>query len=244
MKSRRRSIDFEIAPVKPRSNPGAMMTKEWRAVDDYIAERLIAPAERQAATLEANERAGLPPIDVSAPQGKLLHLLTCAIGARRILEIGTLGGFSTIWFARALAPGGKVVTIEFDPRHADVARANVAGAGVADRVDLRVGAALDVLPQLESEGGAPFDLSFIDADKANNAAYFGWALKLSRPGALIIVDNVVREGRVADAATQEDGGLGARRLFDAVAAEPRVTATAIQTVGSKGWDGFLIAHVK
>lgn len=217
---------------------------EWRAVDDYIAGRLIAPAERQQATLEANKEAGLPPIDVSAPQGKLLHLLASAIGARRVLEIGTLGGFSTIWLARALAAGGRVVTVEFDPRHAEVARANVAHAGVADRVDLRLGAALDVLPKIESEGGAPFDLSFIDADKANNAAYFNWALKLSRPGALIVVDNVVRDGAVADAATQEDGALGARRLFDAVAAEPRVTATAVQTVGSKGWDGFLIALVK
>lgn len=217
---------------------------DWRAVDDYIAGRLIPPAERQDATLEANKRAGLPPIDVSAPQGKLLHLLASAIRAQRILEIGALGGFSTIWLARALTAGGTVVTVEFDPRHAEVARANVAHAGVADRVDLRVGAALDVLPKIESEGGAPFDLSFIDADKANNAAYFHWALKLSRPGALIIVDNVVRDGSVADPNARDDGGRGARKLFDAVAAEPRVTATAIQTVGSKGWDGFLIARVE
>ncbi|HEY8161751.1 MAG TPA: O-methyltransferase [Methylocystis sp.] len=220
------------------------MANEWRAVDDYIAQRLIVPAENQGATVEANRRAGLPAIDVSAPQGKMLHLLALAIGARRVLEIGTLGGYSTIWLARSLPEGGQVVTIEFDPRHADVARQNIAREGVSAKVDLRVGAALDVLPKIEAEGGAPFDLSFIDADKANNAAYFGWALDLSRPGSLIIVDNVVREGAVADPNTQDDGGLGARRLFDAVAAEPRVSATAIQTVGSKGWDGFLIALVR
>jgi len=220
------------------------MNDQWGVVDEYVAAHLIAPAENQSETIAVNMREKLPPIDVSAPQGKLLHLLARAIGARRVLEIGTLGGFSTIWFARALVAGGTVVTIEFDPRHAEVAAANFAREGVADRVDLRVGAALDVLPQLQAEGGQPFDLSFIDADKANNAAYFQWALKFSRPGALIIVDNVVREGAVADPLTKEDGGLGARKLFDAVAAEPRVTATAIQTVGSKGWDGFLIALVK
>jgi predicted O-methyltransferase YrrM len=220
------------------------MTESWRAVDDYIANRLIAPEEGQHSTLDANKRAGLPAIDVSAPQGKLLHLLAAATCATRILEIGTLGGYSTIWLARALAPSGKVVTIEFEPRHAEIARDNITREGVGEKVDLRVGAALDILPKLAAEGGAPFDLSFIDADKANNAAYFKWALQLSRPGALIVVDNVVREGAVADAATTDDGGLGARALFDAVAAEPRVAATAIQTVGSKGWDGFLIARVK
>lgn len=217
---------------------------QWRAVDDYIAARLIAPSEQQRATLDANRRSGLPPIDVSAPQGKFLHLLAAAAGAMRILEIGTLGGYSTIWLARALRERGKVVTIEFDPRHAEVARLNFAREGVSDKVDLRVGAALDVLPRIEAEGGAPFDLAFIDADKANNAAYFAWALQLSRPGSLIVVDNVVRDGAVADPDTKDDGGLGARKLFDAVAAEPRVVATAIQTVGSKGWDGFLIARVK
>ncbi|QGM97353.1 O-methyltransferase [Methylocystis parvus] len=220
------------------------MTDEWRRVDDYIAGKLIAPAERQAATLDANKTSGLPAIDVSPPQGKLLHLLAATAGARRILEIGALGGYSTIWLARALGTDGKVVTIEFDPRHAEIARANIAREGLASKVDLRVGAALDVLPQIEAEGLGPFDLTFIDADKANNAVYFGWALKLSRPGALIVVDNVVREGAVADPETTDDGGLGGRRLFDLVAAEPRVAATAIQTVGSKGWDGFLIARVK
>lgn len=220
------------------------MTSDWAAVDDFIADRLISCEERQRATLDANHAAGLPAIDVSAPQGKLLHLLAASIGARRILEIGTLGGYSTVWLARALPADGKIVTIEFEPRHAEVAKANIGREGLLDRVDLRVGAALEVLPEIEADGDAPFDLSFIDADKANNAAYFTFALRLSRPGALIVVDNVVREGAVADPATSDDGRLGARRLFDAVASDPRVAATAIQTVGSKGWDGFLIARVK
>jgi predicted O-methyltransferase YrrM len=220
------------------------MIEEWRKVDDYVAGRLISPAERQQATLDSNKAFGLPAIDVSPLQGKLLHLLAATLCARRILEIGTLGGYSTIWLARALPEGGKLLTIEFEPRHAEVARANIAREGVAEKVDLRIGAALDILPRVEAEGGAPFDLTFIDADKSNNAAYFNWALKLSRSGSVIIIDNVVREGAVADPRTKDDGGLGARKLFDAVAAEPRVTATAIQTVGSKGWDGFLIALVK
>jgi predicted O-methyltransferase YrrM len=220
------------------------MTDNWRKVDAYIAGRLVSSGEAQQQTLEANRRENIPAIDVSAPQGKLLGLLAGAIRARRVLEIGTLGGYSTIWLARALGEGGKIVTIEFDPRHAAVAKENITREGVWGKVDLRVGAGLDVLPALESEGAGPFDLSFIDADKANNSAYFNWALKLSRPGALIIVDNVVCDGAVGDPRTQSDGGLGARALFDTVAAEPRVTATAIQTVGTKGWDGFLVAHVK
>jgi predicted O-methyltransferase YrrM len=219
------------------------MDNNWKNVDDYITERLIAPVEAQTETLAANARAGLPAIDVSAPQGKLLHLLAASIGARRILEIGALGGYSTIWLARALPAGGKVVTIECDPRHAAVARANIAREGLSEKVELRVGAALDALSDLAAEGAGPFDLSFIDADKANNAAYFLRALRLSRPGALVIVDNVVREGAVADPLSQDDGGLGARKLFDVVAAEAGVAATAIQTVGAKGWDGFLIARV-
>lgn len=221
-----------------------MIDENWRRVDDYIAAALISKEEAQLETLEANARAGLPAIDVSPPQGKLLHLLASAIGATRILEIGTLGGYSTIWLARSVGEKGMVVTIEFDPRHAETARANIAREGLGGRVDLRIGAALDVLDRLAAEQPAPFDLAFIDADKANNASYFGWALKLSRPGGLIIVDNVVRDGAVADPLTKDDGGLGARALFAAVAAEPRVSATAVQTVGSKGWDGFLIARVK
>jgi len=221
-----------------------MVQNSWSAVDHYIGERLIGGSEAQAETLRANAAAGLPAIDVSPPQGKLLELLARAIRAERILEIGTLGGYSTIWLARALGPGGKVVTIEFDPGHADIARSNIAREGLSDRVDLRLGAGLDVLPALEAEGGGAFDLSFIDADKGNNARYFQWALKLSRPGALIIVDNVVRDGAVADPASADPTVVASRALFDAVAAEPRVTATAIQTVGSKGWDGVLVATVK
>lgn len=233
------ALCVKLPPQRKRGD----MTADWSVVDDYIAERLISPQERQHATLDANRAAGLPEIDVSAPQGKFLHLLAAAIGARRILEIGTLGGYSTIWFASALPPDGKIMTVEYEPRHAEVARANILREGVAEKVDLRVGAALDVLPQIEAEGGPPFDLAFIDADKANNPAYFAFAVKLARPGALIVVDNVVRDGAVVDPATRDESGLAARRLFDAVAAEPRVTATAVQTVGSKGWDGFLIARV-
>jgi predicted O-methyltransferase YrrM len=221
-----------------------MPQNDWRAVDEYIVDQLIMPAEGQQETLDANRLAGLPEIDVSAPQGKFLSLLAAVSGARRILEIGTLGGFSTIWLARALPPEGKIVTIEFDQTHAEVALANIAREGLADRVDLRVGAALDVLPKIAAEGGAPFDLAFIDADKAHNADYFDWAVRLSRPGGLVIVDNVVRGGSVADPQTQDDGGLGARRLFAQVATDARVAATALQTVGAKGWDGLLIARVK
>lgn len=220
-----------------------MNEADWRAVDDYIVAALIPQAEGQAETLAANAQAGLPAIDVSAPQGKFLHLLALAVGATRILEVGTLGGYSTIWFARAVGEGGKVVTMELDPRHAEIARDNIAREGLSGRVDLRVGPALDLLKGLEAERPAPFDLAFIDADKANNAAYFAYALKLSRPGGLIIVDNVVREGAVADSAAKDESALGARALFEAVSAEPRVSATAVQTVGAKGWDGFLIARV-
>lgn len=221
-----------------------MAEEDWRRVDDYIAAALISKDEAQEETLAKNARENLPAIDVSPPQGKLLHLLASAIGARRILEIGTLGGYSTIWLARAVGDGGKVVTFEVDPRHAEVARANIAREGMSARVDLRVGPALDMLPQLEAERAGSFDFAFIDADKPNNAAYFAYALKLSRPGALIIVDNVVREGAVADPSQTDGGALGARALFDAVAAEGRVEATAMQTVGAKGWDGFLIARVR
>jgi len=220
-----------------------MSHDHWSAVDRYIADRLIPPGEAQAETLRVNASANLPAIDVSATQGKLLNLLARSIGARRILEIGTLGGYSTIWFARALAPGGKITTLEYERKHAEVAKANIAREGLSHAVDIRVGPALDLLPGLERENAGPYDLAFIDADKENNANYFAWALKLTRPGALIIVDNVIRDGAVADAATADPMARGARALFDAVAAEPRVSATALQTVGSKGWDGFLIAIV-
>ncbi|WP_166141763.1 O-methyltransferase [Methylosinus sp. RM1] len=213
----------------------------WGEVDAYIADRLIGADADLDAALAANAAAGLPAIDVSPPQGKLLHLLARSIGAKRILEVGALGGYSTIWLARALPEGGRLVTLELEQKHADVAAANLARAGLASRVEIRVGAALDTLPKLAAEAAGPFDLAFIDADKPNNANYFAWALMLARPGSLIIVDNVVREGSVL--AGTDAHAAGARALFEAIAAEPRVTATAIQTVGSKGWDGFAIAIV-
>jgi predicted O-methyltransferase YrrM len=195
------------------------------------------------AALADSAAAGLPPINVSPPQGKLLNLLARLHGARKVVEIGTLGAYSTIWLARALPEGGRVVTLEFDPKHADVARRNLDKAGLSAVVDVRVGAALDELPRIAAEGIAPFDLVFIDADKKNNPHYFTWALQLSRRGSVIIVDNVVREGAVIDAATPDPNIQGVRRCNAMMAAEPRVSATAIQTVGSKGYDGFAIAVV-
>ena len=215
-----------------------MAEDRWTEVDAFIEQHLIreeAPCE----VLAANAAAGLSAIDVSPTQGKLLHMLVRMTGARNVLEIGTLGGYSTIWMARALPHGGRVVTIEIDPRTAEVARANFDRAGQAERIELRLGAALDVLPQLEG----PFDLVFIDADKSNNANYAAWALRLARPGTVIVCDNVVRDGRLLDASGADPGVEGTRALFDLFGAEPRVTATAIQTVGRKGWDGFAIAVV-
>ncbi|HRO12679.1 O-methyltransferase [Amaricoccus sp.] len=212
---------------------------DWRAVDGYLAGVLLGDDPALAATLAANAAAGLPAIDVSPLQGKLLHILARMAGARRILEIGTLGGYSTIWLARALPEGGRVVSLEAEARHAEVARANIAKAGLADRVEVVVGPALGSLPTLEG----PFDLVFIDADKRGNPDYLAWALRLSRPGTVIVCDNVVRDGAVADAASRDPGVLGTRRFFEMLAAEPRLTATAVQTVGAKGWDGFAIAIV-
>jgi predicted O-methyltransferase YrrM len=221
----------------------AMQEDDWIASDRFIEDHLIRAGEAQEETLRANAAAGLPKIDVSAAQGKFLHLLALSIGARRILEIGTLGGYSTVWLARALGPDGRLATLEFDPRHAEVARANLAREGVSARVDVRVGAALDLLPKLRDEGFGPVDLAFIDADKENNANYFDWALEFSRPGGLIVVDNVIRAGAVADLSNTDPMAVGSRALFDRVADNKRVTATAVQTVGTKGWDGFLIARV-
>jgi predicted O-methyltransferase YrrM len=215
----------------------------WNAVDAYIVDRLISSDEALDDVLAANEAAGLPAIDVSPTHGKLLHLIARMIGARRVLEIGTLGGFSTIWFARALPAGGRVVTLEFDPTHAEVARANFARAGVADRIELRLGPALDSLAAIAAEGAEPFDLVFIDADKANNPNYLSWGLKLARPGTVIISDNVVREGGIVDGASRDPDVQGMRRFFDMMSKEPRLSATAIQTVGVKGWDGFSVAIV-
>ncbi|MHB1598779.1 MAG: O-methyltransferase [Acidimicrobiales bacterium] len=215
----------------------------WAEIDHYIVEHLVPHDEALDAALDASAAAGLPPINVAPNQGALLGLLATMTGARDVLEIGTLGGYSTIWLARALQPGGHLVSLEASARHADVARANIARAGLADVVEVRVGPALATLPLLEAEGAGPFDMVFVDADKASNPEYFAWALRLARVGALVVVDNVVRQGRLVDATTSDPDILGTRRLFDVVAAEPRVRATAIQTVGSKGHDGVLVALV-
>jgi predicted O-methyltransferase YrrM len=215
----------------------------WNAVDQYLCDMLVPSDAALDAALTSSVAAGLPAINVAPNQGKLLQILAMLRGARRILEIGTLGGYSTIWLARALPEDGRVISLELDPRHAEVARANLATAGVADRVEVRVGPALDSLARLAKEQAEPFDLTFIDADKPSNADYFQWAVSLSRPGGVIIVDNVVRNGQVADMSNTDPAVVGTRRLLDAIAAEPRVVATAIQTLGSKGHDGFALAMV-
>ena len=220
-----------------------MAPDQWTAVDRYLADLLVPADPALDAALADSAAHGLPAINVSPPQGKLLHLLARVHGARNILEVGTLGGYSAIWLARALPPGGRLVTLESDRKHAEVARANLDRAGLAHVVELRLGRALDTLPRLAAEGRGPFDLLFIDADKPSTPDYFTWALKLSRPGSLIVVDNVVRKGAVADPASTDPNVLGVRRCLEMMAAEPRVTATAIQTVGGKGYDGFAVALV-
>jgi predicted O-methyltransferase YrrM len=219
----------------PRKQPQEL----WIDVDSYITDNLVPSDPALDAALEASAAAGLPRIQVSPAQGKFLHLLARSKGARRILEIGTLGGYSTIWLARALPPGGRLITLEVDPRHAEVARNSIARAGLTDVVELRLGRALDTLPEL----AGPFDFIFIDADKPSNADYFAWALKLSRLGSLIVIDNVIRDGAVIDAASTDPDIRGVRRLNELLAGERRVSATTIQTVGSKGYDGFTMALV-
>ena len=220
-----------------------MSEPSWKPVDALIERTLIPSDEALAAALRASTAAGLPEIQVTPGQGKHLHLLARLMSARRILEIGTLGGYSTIWLARALPPGGRVVTLELDAAHAAVARENFARAGLQGVIDLREGRALDLLPGLAAEKPAPFDLSFIDADKESAPEYFEWCVRLSRSGAAIIVDNVVRDGEVADASSRDPRVLGIRRLYEALSRDTRVSATAIQTVGGKGYDGFLLAVV-
>ena len=215
----------------------------WAAVDRYIVDTVVHADPVLDAAVEATEAAGLPLIQVSAAQGKLLHVLARMQGARDILEIGTLGGYSTIWLARALPEGGCVTTIEVDKKHQDVARANVERAGLTARVDFRLGPALDILPQLAGERGGPFDFVFIDADKPNIPAYYDWAIRLSRPGAAIVVDNVVRDGKLAQREIDDPAVVGVRRLHEALKADSRVTATTIQTVGAKGYDGFTLIFV-
>jgi predicted O-methyltransferase YrrM len=221
-----------------------MSKKKWTAVDRYISDTLIPTDPVLEAALAASTKAGLPAIAVAPNQGKWLMILAQAIGARSILEMGSLGGYSTIWLARALPADGRLITLEFDPKHAEVARANIARAGLADKVEVRLGAALDTLPQLAAEGLGPFDFIFIDADKGNYPGYLEWAVKLSRPGTLIIGDNVVRDGKVIDADDPDPSIQGVRRMNEIIAADHRLTATAIQTVGSKGYDGFMIAIVQ
>lgn len=214
----------------------------WHAVDDYIAGKLLGEDGALTAALANNAAKGLPPIDVSAPQGKMLFLLAQMAGAKRILEVGTLGGYSTIWLARALPADGSLVTLELESHHAAVARENFDRAGVSDRIDIRVGAAADSLAAMAPD--TPFDFVFIDADKQSNALYVNEAIRLGRSGMTIIVDNVVREGGVIDANSGDERIEGTRALFDMLSADPRLDASAIQTVGSKGWDGFVLARVR
>jgi len=220
-----------------------MADDRWAEVDHYIADKLLGEDPALDAALAANKAGGLPPIDVSPAQGKMLNLFARMMGARRILEVGTLGGYSTIWLARALPSGGRVVSLEVVPHHAEVAQANLDRAGVADRVDIIVGPARDTLEAMVADGADPFDMFFIDADKQSNADYVRLAVSLGRPGALIVVDNVVRDGGVIDANNRDPMIEGTRRLYDALADMPGVSATAVQTVGLKQWDGFILALI-
>lgn len=220
-----------------------MAQEQWIAVDRYIEQMLVASDEALERAIKASAEAGLPGIQVSPAQGKLLQILARAMGARRILEIGTLGGYSTIWLARALSAGGRLITLEVNPKHAEVARSNIARAGLTEMVELRLGPALETLQQLAAEKQPAFDVVFIDADKPGYADYFTWVLKLTRQGSLIIADNVVRKGAVADPASEDANVRGIRKFNEAVQKEPRVSGTAIQTVGSKGYDGLAILVV-
>ena len=220
-----------------------MAQDTWTAVDEYVASLLAAPDEALDAAVRAGEAAGLPQIQVSPPQGKLLHLLVKTIGASSILEFGTLAGYSTIWLARALPADGRLITLEANPKYAEVATASIAAAGLGDVVEVRVGPALDQLPRLEADGVGPFDLTFIDADKVHTPDYFAWALEHSRPGGLIIADNVIRDGRLADLDDDDPAIAAQRRFHEQLAVEPRVEATTIQTVGVKGYDGFSLVRV-
>jgi predicted O-methyltransferase YrrM len=218
----------------------------WEAVDAYVQDMLLEPDDALEAAVRTSVAAGLPAIAVSPPQGKMLHLLARLHHARRILELGTLGGYSTIWLARALPAGGELLTLELDPHYAEVAAENITRAGVDERVQIRIGPALEGLQTLVAEGGAPFDLVFIDADKPGTPAYFEHALKLTRPGGLIVTDNVVRGGALADAGGEDPGPQGMRRFHELLALareDGSVSATTIQTVGVKGYDGFTLALV-
>ncbi|TQK44208.1 putative O-methyltransferase YrrM [Streptomyces sp. SLBN-118] len=221
-----------------------MNQEQWNAVDRYVTDLLVPADEALTAALAASDAAGMPAINVAPNQGKLLHLLARMQGARTVLEIGTLGGYSTIWLARALPEDGRLISLEYSPGHAEVAVANLAHAGLDKIAEVRVGPALEILPKLVKEPGAgPFDLVFIDADKQNNAHYVEWALKLTQPGSVIIVDNAIRGGAVVDAGSADPAIAGTRAMYELVGREDRLEATAVQTVGTKGWDGFLLARV-
>lgn len=236
------SMDASALPDE--SNPNAALTGDlWTEVEQYFSASLLPNDPTLTSAIEACAAAGLPAISVTPNEGKLLQMLAQIVGARSILEIGTLGGYSTIWLARGLRGGGRLITLEVDQKHAQVAQLNISRAGLEDVVELRVGNALETLPRLSAEGFGPFDLIFIDADKQNIPTYFEWALKLSRPGSLIIVDNVVRKGAVIDADSSDPDIQGVRRFIELLAAESRAHGTAIQTVGSKGYDGFAIVLV-
>jgi predicted O-methyltransferase YrrM len=218
-----------------------MSQEQWTRVDQYFNELLVRPDPKLEAALEASDAAGLPQIQVASNQGKFLMILARALGARRILEIGTLGGYSTIWLARALQPDGRLITLEAVPTHAKVARENIDRAGFAHNVEVRLGRALDTLPQLAAEGLGPFDFIFLDADKRTYPEYLGWCIKLSRRGTMIVADNVVRSGAVVDAASRDADVQGVRRFLELLSIDPRLSATAIQTVGVKGYDGIALA---
>jgi predicted O-methyltransferase YrrM len=221
-----------------------MAQERWTQVDDYLAGALIPSDTVLDAAVRAGVDAGMPQIQVSPTQGRFLYLLVRVLGARKILELGTLAGFSTIWMARALPPGGHLITLEVDPNHAEVARSNFRLARLDSMIEVRVGAALESLPGLAAEGAGPFDLVFIDADKENIPDYVAWALRMSHPGTVMIVDNIVRQGAVIDTSSSDAKILGVRRMFELVASDPRLEATAIQTVGVKGYDGFAMIRVR
>jgi predicted O-methyltransferase YrrM len=227
----------------PEQTQTENQAEKWTEVDSYLNETLIPADPILEAALAANAAASLPSIDVTPNQAKFLHLLARIQGAKRILEVGTLGGYSTIWLARALPPEGRLITLEFEPKHAAVATENVARASLSKIVEIRVGAAADSLAQLHAEGQQPFDLIFIDADKPNNPTYLKWALKLSRKGTIIVVDNVIRDGKITEPDNPDPSIIGTRAMIEMLAAEPRLSGTALQTVGSKGYDGFAIALV-
>jgi len=229
----------------PLAYHGGMKDTEtrWQAVDDYLVETFLPDEPAFALALADSEAAGLPTIQVSPPQGRLLELLARMLKARKILEIGTLGGYSTLWLARGLAPGGRIVTLELEAKHAEVARKNFVRAGRQDAIEIRLGSALETLPRLVAENTGPFDLIFVDADKANLADYFTWSVKLSRPGTLILVDNVIRDGEVVNASSPDEMVQGVRRMNERIGAESRVSATVLQTVGAKGYDGLAFVVV-